>query len=217
MHELIAGCDEAGRGPIIGPLVICIAVIEAGKETELKNIGVKDSKLLSPSARERLYQQVKKICKEYRCIFITARQLNELMEHHSLNEIEAIKVAELLSQMKSQPKCIIVDSPDTEAKRFEQRIRKYLDKEVEIKAEHKADYNYPVVSAASIIAKVERDNEIEKIKREWGYDFGSGYPSDPRTVEFLKSNMDKEEVLKYIRKKWGTFERLTQRKLADFE
>jgi len=217
MSTLIAGCDEAGRGPVIGPLVICVAAVDAGREPELKAIGVKDSKLLSPSARKRLSQQIKNICAEHACAIITARQLNELMMHHSLNEIEAMKVAELLSQMKTEPKLIIVDSPDTEARRFGQRIRKYLKKDVEIKAEHKADYKYPIVSAASIIAKVERDKEIDKIKRELGYDFGSGYPSDPRTMEFLKSNIDNEEVVKYVRRRWETFARLTQRKLVDFE
>lgn len=213
---LIAGCDEAGRGCVLGALVICIAIAEEGKETELKKIGAKDSKLLSPSARRRLYSQVKHLCTESACIHITAKQLNELMEKHSLNEIEAMKIAELLSQMKHHPELIIADSPDTDAKRFETRIRKYLARDLKIKSEHKADFNYPIVSAASILAKVERDAEIERIKRELGYDFGSGYSSDPRTIEFLKSNLHIPQVQKYIRSKWKTIERLKQRKLSEF-
>jgi len=160
--------------------------------------------------------KVRELCKEVSCIYITARELNEMMPHHSLNEIEAMKVAELLASMKHHPDLIIADSPDTDAKRFEARIRKYLKKDLLIKSEHKADFNYPIVSAASIIAKVERDGEIEKIKKEWGFDFGSGYTSDPRTIEFLKSNLHRPEVTKYLRDRWETMNRLKQRKLSDF-
>ncbi len=201
---------------MLGPLVICIAVVEKEREPELKAIGAKDSKLLSPSARERLYSQVKGICVEARCIHITAKQLNDLMRRHSLNEIEAMKIAELLSEMTHHPEKIIADSPDTVAKRFEQRIRKYLKRDLEIQSEHKADVNYPVVSGASIIAKVERDAAIEGIKKELGYDFGSGYSSDERTIEFLKSNMHVPAVQKYVRIRWETVERLKQRKLGEF-
>ena len=215
-RAIIAGTDEAGRGCILGPLVICIAIADAEKEEELRRIGAKDSKLLSPSARKRLYSQIKEICHEARCIHITAKQLNEMMPHHSLNEIEAMKVAELLSQMDNHPVLIVADSPDTDAKRFEARIRKYLTRDLEIRSEHKADFKYPIVSAASIIAKVDRDEEIEKIKVELGYDFGSGYTSDPRTIEFLKSNMHIPNVRKYLRERWETVNRLKQRKLSDF-
>jgi len=197
-------------------LVICIAIAEAEREAELKKIGAKDSKLLSPSARERLYSKVKEICVESACIHITAKELNEMMPHHSLNEIEAMKVAELLAGMKHHPDLIVADSPDTDVKRFEARIRRYLKKDLLTKSEHKADFKYPIVSAASIIAKVDRDAEIEKIKREWGFDFGSGYSSDPRTIEFLRSNLHRPEVMKYLRERWETMNKLKQRKLFDF-
>ena len=215
MQKLVAGVDEAGRGCVLGPLVICIAIVEEEKEQLLKKIGAKDSKLLSPSARGRLQHKVREICVEAQCIHITAKQLNELMPHHSLNEIEAMKVAELLSAMKHHPESIIADSPDTDAKRFEHRIRKYLKRDLVIHSEHKADVNHPVVSGASILAKVERDAEIERIKGELNYEFGSGYSSDPRTIEFLKSNFHLPAVGKYLRTRWETVENLKQRKLSD--
>jgi ribonuclease HII len=69
-------------------------------------------------------------------------------------------------------------------------------------SEHKADRNFAVVSAASIIAKVERDREIAELAKTLGF-FGSGYPSDPRTVKFLeKCCQDLEEYPEYVRKSW---------------
>lgn len=216
--SLIAGLDEAGRGPVLGPMTICIVVMEENDEPAFRDAGIKDSKLLSPSARKRLYSHVEQHCKEHHCIHITAKQLNELMNSHSLNEIEAMKAAELIGKLKHKVARIYIDSPDTEAKRFERRIRKYvkIPAETVVHAEHKADFKYAVCGAASIIAKVQRDEEIEKIKKEVGFDFGSGYPSDPRTIEFLKSNLDVPIVHKYVRTKWGTVENLRQRKLGDF-
>lgn len=216
MPKLLAGVDEAGRGCVLGPLVICIAIVEEEKEHVLKTIGAKDSKLLTPAQRENLYEKVKAICVEARCIHITAKQLNELMPLHSLNEIEAMKVAELLSMMKHHPERIIADSPDTDTKRFESRIRKYLKRDLTIQSEHRADLNHPIVSGASILAKVERDAEIGKIKKELGHDFGSGYTSDPRTIEFLKANFHLPKVQKYLRTRWETVENLKQRKLGEW-
>ena len=84
--------------------------------------------------------------------------------------------------------------------------------------EHKADLNYPVVSAASILAKVTRDAEIEKIKKEIGVDFGSGYMSDPRTSEFLKKNYKKYPEI--FRKSWAPYQKIigakSQKNLSDF-
>jgi len=215
---LVAGIDEAGRGPVIGPMTICIVVMEDADEPAFRKAGIKDSKLLSPSERKRLYSHVEKHCKEHHCIHISAKELNELMDRHSLNEIEAMKAAELIGKLKRKVARIYIDSPDTVAKRFEERIRGHIKipEGTAIYSEHKADVKYASCGAASIIAKVERDEVIGKIREEWGHDFGSGYPSDPRTIEFLKSNISRPEVAKYVRTKWETVERLKQRKLSDF-
>ena len=214
---IIAGADEAGRGCVLGPLVICIATAEKNNEGKLKIIGVKDSKLLRPSAREKLFSKIKNICGDTLVIKINANELNELMRKHSLNEIEAMKIGEALNDLKNRPQEIYVDSPDTEADRFRRRIRKYFKGDAEIISEHKADFNYPIVSAASIIAKVERDRTIELIKKELGFDFGSGYSSDERTINFLRKNLHRTDVQKYVRKEWETIEKLKQKKLTEFE
>lgn len=195
-------------------MVICVCVVD--DERELERIGVKDSKLLSPSARRRLYPQIKALAREARCVHVTARELNVLMEKHTLNEIEAMKMGELISGLRSRPEIVFIDSPDVNTVRFEKKARELFKSAVRVKVEHKADARYPVVAAASILAKVERDEAIDKIKRELGEDFGSGYSSDPRTIEFLRKNYHRPEVRKYVRKKWETVKKLAQRKLDEF-
>ena len=91
-------------------------------------------------------------------------------------------------------------------------------KDIEIVAENYADKNYPVVSAASILAKVTRDAEIKKLHKKYGF-FGSGYPGDERTIKFLEK-LDKEEYSKIVRLKWATskniLENKKQKKLGEF-
>jgi ribonuclease HII len=73
---------------------------------------------------------------------------------------------------------------------------------VQVISEHQADRNYPVVSAASIIAKVERDHTIEELKCNYG-DFGSGYMSDPKTKNFLYTLARKRgEYPDFVRRSW---------------
>lgn len=212
---LIAGCDEAGRGPCIGPLVLCIAWIEKKKEPLLSDLGVKDSKKIAPEKRAAVFQEMVKWGVGFDVVEISAGELNDLMKRMSLNEIEAMKAGIALSRAPEFEK-VYMDSPDTEAAAFARRVKKYFSGKAELVAEHKADDTYPVCSAASIIAKVTRDKRVEEIKQELGVDFGSGYPSDERTVAFLKTHWHQPEVRKHLREKWETIERLKQRKLDDF-
>jgi ribonuclease HII len=184
---------------------------------ELKKIGVKDSKLLTPKKREQLFGKITSICNEFVVMKTTANSLNEEMKKHSLNEIEAMELGKALSLLKTPPEVVYIDSPDTIAKRFCTRIRKYHAGGEELICEHKADFNYPICSAASIIAKVERDAVIGEIKKELGCDFGSGYTSDDRTIDFLKKNFHRAEIHKYIREEWETINNLKQRKLSEFD
>jgi ribonuclease HII len=202
---------------VLGPLVICLATVEKDREQELRKIGVKDSKLLTPKKRESLYGKIVSICNEFVVMKTTANSLNDEMKKHSLNEIEAMELGKALSLLKIPPEAVYIDSPDTVAKRFCTRIRKYHSGDEELICEHKADFNYPICSAASIIAKVERDAVIEEIKKELGCNFGSGYTSDDRTIDFLKKNFHRLEIHKYIRKEWETIDKLKQRKLSEFD
>jgi len=124
-----------------------------------------------------------------------------------------MKIGEALNSINCSE--LFVDSPDPMPEKFERRIRRYYNGDARIVSENRADAKYPIVSAASIIAKVERDAIIARIKKELGHDFGSGYSSDPRTIEFLNGNWQKPQVRKYLRGEWETVRRLRQRKLTD--
>lgn len=203
-YMLIAGIDEAGRGPSLGPMTMSVVLLEKEDEEKLIKLEVKDSKMLSPEVRTFFEPRIKDIAKEYYTVKVEVNELNELMNRYSLNEIEAMKAGYLLNQLKEKPELVLVDSPDIIAKNFEKRIRKYYNADCIIKTEHKADEHYPVVSAASILAKVARDNAVLELHKKFG-DFGSGYPHDPKTQEFIKKYLEKHKKLPSIaRIHWET-------------
>ncbi len=216
---IVVGIDESGRGPVIGPLVICAYACQEDKLAEFKTNGVKDSKLLSPAGRNRLYPTLKTcihLCRE-----ISAAELTSAMEKKiSLNELEAKVCGELLNELEQRTKfeIVYVDSPDPVPAKYAGRIKKYYKGKARIVSENKADAKYPVVSAASIVAKVERDAEIERIKKIVGEDFGSGYPADPITQKFMQRRYADPTVQEFIRHKWKTVTNLKtkQKALGEF-
>ncbi len=208
---LIAGIDEAGRGPAIGPMVLAAALVDSEKEIILQELGAKDSKVVPVEERERLYPLLKKHLQDYETVHLHPKEMDGLMEHHSLNEIEAMKVGFLLNSFKTKPDLVYVDSPDPMAHHFAKRIQNYLSFPTKIIAEHKADVNYPVVSAASILAKVERDLEIQKLQKKFQKfgNIGSGYAHDDRTISFLRAYLKTHQRLpECARTKWDTNVRL---------
>nr|MBA4405098.1 ribonuclease HII [Nanoarchaeum sp.] len=208
--KTILGVDEAGRGPVIGPMVMAGVVINEADEKKLKEIGVKDSKLLTPKKREELFEKIKKIAKDYEIIIVSPKEIDEAVESQesNLNKLEAIKTAMIIN--KFNPDLSILDCPTVSTHKYEDVIRFYLkNKELKLKAENKADVNYPVVSAASILAKVTRDREIEKIKEKYG-DIGPGYPSNEITQKFVKENWNKHPEI--FRKSWATFKNIANKK-----
>lgn len=216
---LICGIDEAGRGPVIGPMVMCGVLIEESQIKELQNLGVKDSKLLSPKQREYMFKEIKHLVKDYKIIIIPPKEIDEAVESEelNLNKLEAIKSAMIINHLK--PNKAMLDCPSNNPKKYLDYLKIYIkDNSAEIKAEHKADLKYPVVSAASILAKVTRDKEIEKIKKEIKEDIGSGYPADPITVKFLKNNYKKYPSI--FRKSWASYKNIltqsNQKKLNNF-
>lgn len=217
----IAGVDEAGRGPCLGPMVLAIASIEKKQEDKLLDIGVKDSKLLNAETREAQFGQLRNVLNEFAFTAIEAEEIDLLRDRKSLNEIEAMRVGLLLNGLKTKPEIVYIDSPDILQENFAKRIKKYINFETVLKTEHKADSNYPIVSAASIIAKVERDRCIAEIAKEFG-EIGSGYPHDPLTTKFLKEFISKNKCLpSFARKSWITsqdmLDKELQRKLGDFK
>ena len=218
---LVVGIDEAGRGPIIGPMVMCGVLTDEAGAAKLKKIGAKDSKLLSPKERERLFKEIVKVVKDYKVIIISPAEIDasvQSTEGMNLNWLEAHKSAEIVNALK--PDKIIIDSPSNNVDNYKKYLVKLLDnKKIEAVVEHKADVNHVECSAASILAKVTRDAEVEKIKKVVVEDFGSGYLSDPKTIEFFGKHF--ETYPDIFRKSWAPYKDKVdgkkQRKLGDFE
>jgi ribonuclease HII len=201
---LVAGVDDAGRGSAIGPLVIAGVLMKEEDLPKLIELGAKDSKLLTPQRRELLAPQIKQIARNYAIVKLSPSEIDEIVLNgkklHKLNWLEAKTMAKIIETLR--PDKAYVDASDILEERFKQQILECLPFKIPIVSEHKADRNYPIVGAASIIAKVERDKEVAEIAGVYG-DFGSGYPSDPKTVAFLKQCAEKtKEYPEFVRKSW---------------
>jgi ribonuclease HII len=213
----IVGIDEAGRGPLIGPLVICGILIEEGDEKELIKLKVKDSKLLSPIQRERIYAELIKLY-QYKLIHISPIEIDASVGKDStnLNWLEAEKAVEIINALK--PDKVILDCPSPNIKAYTNFINHRITQKTDLICAHHADLNYPVVGAASIIAKVTRDREIDAIKKKIGNNFGSGYMADPRTKELMHKYWDVYPEI--FRHSWAPFKKFignfTQKDLAGF-
>jgi ribonuclease HII len=177
-----------------------------GDEAEFKALGAKDSKALTPKQRERLEPRIKETAKEWHLIEISAADIDARREKMSLNEIEAMMIAELVEKFRHKPDRIVIDIPDPTVKRFLRRFKKYLcgHDDCELVLEHKADVNHPSVSAASILAKVERDRHIAEIEKKHGISVETGYSHDPRTIAFLKQAACDGKRPDFVRYSWDT-------------
>ena len=193
-------------------------MIEKEDEIKLRRIKVKDSKLLTPEQREKLYPLIKKIAKDVAIIKISARELDEMMETRNLNRIEAEKMAEIIKALGAD--IAYVDAPQVSTDKFKNYLLALAKNHTEIIAENYADKKFPTVSAASILAKVERDREVEEIKKVVGFDFGVGYSHDERSIAFVRKCLKEGKHLEFIRHKWSTVENIKkekkQKKLEQF-
>jgi len=197
----ILGIDEAGRGPVIGPLVMCGYLIDEAKIQKLKELGVKDSKSLSTKKRYILRPILESIADDYIILKIKACDIDKLRTRTNLNKIEIERMQQIINSL--EPDKVIIDAIERNTKNFREKILAGINKDIEVIAENFADKKYHVVSAASIIAKVYRDEEILALRKH-GFN-GSGYPSDPRTIEFLKKCLvEKNEFPDFVRKTWVT-------------
>ena len=206
----VLGIDESGRGSVIGPLVVCGFLIDEKDEKKLKAIGVKDSKKLTPKKREELASKIEEIGIHIVIIRIPSCKIDSNRKKGiNLNQIEAIKMAEIINLL--EPDKVIVDALGYNTNKFRDYLfSKMENKKIKLVSENFADQNYPVVSAASIIAKVNRDEAIEELKKKVGEDFGVGYPHDTRTIEFINKLAEKNhgKLPTYIRHTWDTVERI---------
>ncbi len=203
---LVCGVDDAGRGPVIGPLVIAGVLVDEKKLGLLKSLGVKDSKKLTPETRTRLAEEIPKNVDNHHIIELEAaildRVVNKGPRFQGLNLLEAKTMAQVVEVLR--PDTVYVDASDTRTERFRNNILDWLTFKPKIVSEHHADDTYPIVSAASILAKVTRDARVAEIRREYG-DFGSGYAHDPLTIKFLGEYYQaNKEFPPIVRKSWKT-------------
>lgn len=209
MGKLILGIDEAGRGALCGPMVIAGALIDEKDEKKLKKLGVKDSKQLTPAERARIRIELEGMVK-YAVVEVQPQEI----DGNNMNHLELDYFARIIDQFDADT--VFVDAMEANEEKVASEIKSRVSRPINLVAENKADVNYLIVGAASIIAKTLRDQRIEELKQRYG-DFGSGYPSDPRTTKFVEEWIKTNRFIPaFVRKKWSTLDGLKQRKLGEF-
>jgi ribonuclease HII len=205
----ICGVDDAGRGSMLGPLVIAGISLNKIDIPKLSLLGVKDSKQLTPKSREELYKKIIALVDDYYVAKISPKTIDISVENHNLNHLEAKYMAKVISKLN--PDMSYVDSCDVNPQRFGKEIT-LLSNNKNVRSYHHADSRFVVVSAASIIAKVTRDRTIEKLRKN--HDVGSGYPSDSKTINFVKSYYQTNQTLPiFVRKSWKPTQKILNKKL----
>ena len=200
----ICGIDDAGRGSMLGPLVVAGILIDKKKLRKLSLLGVQDSKKLTPKKREDLFDKIKSLSDDYFISRIYPKSIDANVKKHQLNNLEAKHMAKVV--VKLNPDVSYVDSCDVNAARFGKEISMQSNHH-KIKSYHHADSRFVVVSAASILAKVARDRSILKIRQK--YDVGSGYPSDSTTVKFVRQYfLNNGNVPNFVRRSWKPVQKI---------
>ncbi len=202
-------------------MVIAGVTIPAEHEKKLRKIGVKDSKVLSPKKREELAKKIEGLATNIIVLRVQACKIDDYRSKGvNLDKIEAMKMSQIIDACDDSK--IFVDSLEQNSKRYKKIIESFLqNKNTDLTVENYLDENIPVVSAASIIAKVERDRTINEIKKQVNFDFGVGYSHDARTIEFVENLIKQKKPLpSFVRKSWITTkflqEKNWQRKIKDF-
>jgi len=213
---LRAGIDEAGRGPVIGPMVMAICGLSKENAELMLRAGIKDSKLVLPAKREELAELIRKKAEFLEIIEFNPKEIDEAVNNPAmnLNRLEAKGTAILLSKFwdKHPDSRVAVDLPSNNESSYRNQIKVFTPENhrqrihSNLILEHKADSTYIEASCASIIAKTTRDVRIREIESKLGFGIGSGYPSDPKTITFLKSLTPIGEV--FVRKSWASYKRI---------
>ena len=222
---LTLGIDDAGRGPVVGPMILAGCLIDEKTERKFKKLGIKDSKQLTQKRREFLEEKIKEDAETFEIALAFPKEIDQTNHDGiNLNELEAIKAAEIINKINKGFKKIkvVIDCPSISIEKWQDLLKTKIKNlsNLEIHCEHKADKNYVAVSAASILAKCLREKEMAKLKQVYGESIGSGYTSDPLTCKFLEKHHQKYEDAGIFRKTWATWKNIVskskQRKLVDF-
>jgi ribonuclease HII len=214
---MLCGVDEAGRGPVLGPMVVAALAIE--EEGPLKQLGVKDSKKLTAARREEIFHRLRECC-SIELVIVTHDQIDSNAVRSNLNELEAEAFALAIGRLQADQ--VFVDACDANEQHFHDMVMRRLGYRPNMTCCHRADDLYPVVGAASIAAKVTRDALVKGIADEIGQDVGSGYASDPVTIAFLKKWIKENgDLPPYTRRSWATAKEIVSmarvRRLSDWD
>ena len=207
------GIDEAGRGPVIGPLVVGALRVPEADLHQLHDAGITDSKLLSQSKREELNTWIREQANSRDWAFelhiSSPAEIDHAMAMTNLNDHEVSLFASLARKLKTDGGGVLqLDACDSDEKRFGNNVATRLSNWPwdgwEMHSQHGADLHCLAVAGASILAKVARDNAMCILTEELGIDLGSGYPSDPKTVAALSGLIENEEPHDCLRWGWAT-------------
>lgn len=197
----VVGIDEAGRGPVLGPLVV--AAVAVPERDALADLPLRDSKQVPADQRDALADRIRSRA-DVAVEAMSAARIDEARRIRSLNDIEVDLFAKAADGLDGRT--VLADAADVDADRFGDRLAERL-ADAEVVAEHEADANHAIVSAASIVAKVDRDRRIREIADDLDADVGSGYPSDPTTRAFLRSWVaDHGDLPPHTRRSWSSAE-----------
>ena len=215
------GIDEAGRGPVIGPLVIAGCLLTEETEKELKKLGVKDSKKLTAKKREELDKAIREKAETFEIMIIPPLEIEDQNKRGILlNELEAMAAARIINKINKGfgEMQVVIDCPNPNTENWRLLVLSAIKNKsnIHLSCEHKADVNHVSASAASVLAKVMRDKEIACLKEQFG-EIGSGYCHDPVTMKFIEQNLRKYEYSGIFRKTWATWKnavaKMNQRQL----
>ncbi len=206
------GIDDAGRGPLIGPMILAGVFVTKEQEAKLKSLKIRDSKIVSQKERVKLAELIKSNSSNYKIVKTSATEIDDsLSSGTNLNTLEAKKTAQIINALnnKKEKITVVVDCPSVNTESWKKTLENFIEHKdnLVIKCEHKADANHVSVSAGSILAKTTREEEVAKIRKEFG-EIGSGYPSDPNTIKFLKEHGKNLANAGIFRKTWSTWRAL---------
>jgi len=205
MGDYIVGVDEAGRGPLVGDMFVVGVICEKNKLKLLQSLGVRDSKMLSRSMREQLFHRILKVIDDYHVVRFSPRQIDS----ENINQLFQKAIQEILDDFLEKYHVVetYVDATGN-ANKIKGLIKRKLKFKGKLVVEYKADRNYVIVSTASIIAKVLRDRHISELSKIYG-NIGSGYPSDAKTIAWIKRYYEKfGELPPIVRRKWKTLRKV---------
>lgn len=201
----IGGIDEAGRGCVIGPLVMAAVALTKAQERRLKAIGVRDSKTLSPARRESLAPVIRAVATRY----ALERAEPAAIDQMNLNALEAEISGRLVGAIRSAVVVLDVPASGRGMETYVRAVRYHAaSPRVTLIGENFADARHVAVAAASILAKVARDRAVATLRERHG-DFGSGYPGDEKTIAFLRAAWARDgRFPSFVRHKWKTLDRV---------